>query len=183
ELAAIPASRIIPWRPVGLAFAALVVAALPIGLLYAVKPDASRTVAKRLLDPGADLPPWSPLTFAVEPSAPAAVYGGELQLAVEVTGAPLEHAVELLVRRPGETEVRRLPSFRESGTRFSRTLDALTEPVSVAFACGKARSPWLPVELLLQPKVLAGQVTVTPPAYTGREAASAPLDTSEIAAI
>jgi len=66
---------------------------------------------------------------------------------VEITGGELEHPVELLVRRPGNAEVLRLPSFRESPTRFSRGLDALTEPVSVAFACGKARSPWLPVEL------------------------------------
>ena len=31
--------------------------------------------------------------------------------------------------------------------------------------------------------ILAGKVTITPPAYTGREASSTPLDTNEIAAI
>ena len=183
ELAAIPASRIIPWKTIGFAALALLLAALPIAILWVTKPAATRTVAKRLLEPGADLPPWSPLHFKVDPSSPSTVYGGELEVAVEVTGAPLDHPVELLVRRPGEAEVRRLPSFRESDTRFSRTLDALTEPVSIAFACGKARSPWVPVEILLQPKVLAGKVTITPPAYTGREATSTPLNTNEIAAI
>lgn len=183
ELAAIPASRLIPWRPIGAAALALLVAALPIGILCLAQPDATQTIARRLLNPAADVPPWSPLKFVVNPAAPSAIYGGELEVTVEVTGAPLEHPVELLVRRPGETEVQRLPSFRESDSRYSRTLDALTEPVSIAFACGKARSPWLPVELLLQPKILAGKVTVTPPAYTGREGATAPLDTSEIAAI
>jgi hypothetical protein len=183
ELAAIPASRIIGWRNIGRSALALLVAALPAAILFFAKPDATRAVAQRLLHPAADLPPWSPLTFAVEPAALSAVYGGELPLAVEITGGELKHPVELLVRRPGNAEVLRLPSFRESPTRFSRRLDALTEPVDVAFACGKARSPWLPVELLLQPKVLAGKFTVTPPAYTGREAVSAPLDTNEIAAI
>ena len=183
ELAAIPVSKIIGWRTIGLAALALIVAALPSAILFFAKPDATRAVAQRLLQPGADLPPWSPLKFAIEPAALSAVYGGELPLAVEITGDELEHPVELLVRRPGNGEVLRLPSFRESPTRFSRSLDALTEPVSVAFACGKARSPWLPVELLLQPKVLAGTFTVTPPAYTGREPVSAPLDTNEIAAI
>ncbi len=183
ELSAIPASRIISWRSIGLSALALLVTVLPIGILAMAMPDATRTVAKRLMEPGADLPPWSPLKFAVEPAALSAVYGGELPLVVEVTGAELAYPVELLVRRPGTHEVLRLPSFRETERRFSRTLDSLTEPVSIAFACGKARSPWLPVELLLQPKVLAGKVTVTPPAYTGREAVTAPLDSNEIAAI
>jgi hypothetical protein len=183
ELAAIPTSRIIPWKAIGLAALALLLAALPLGILWFAKPEATRAIAKRLLEPGTDLPPWSPLRFTLDPSTPSTVYGGELEVAVEITGASLEHPVELLVRRPGESKVRRLPSFRESDTRFSRTLDALTEPVSIAFACGKARSPWVPVELLLQPKVLAGKVTITPPAYTSREASSTPLDTNEIAAI
>jgi hypothetical protein len=183
ELAAIPASKIIGGRSIGLAALALVLAVLPSAILFLAKPDATRAVARRLLQPSADLPPWSPLDFAIEPTVLSAVYGGELQVAVEITGGEMDYPVELLVRRPGNGEVLRLPSFRESDTRFSRTLDSLTEPVSIAFACGKARSPWLPVELLLQPKVLAGKVTVTPPAYTGREPASAPLDTSEIAAI
>ncbi|WP_367874706.1 hypothetical protein [Luteolibacter sp. Populi] len=183
DLAAIPASRIIGWRKVGLAAALLVLAILPAGVLAIAKPEATRAVATRLMQPGTDLPPWSPLKFAVEPAALTAVYGGELPLAVEITGAALAHPVELLVRRPGRNEVLRLPSFRESQTRFSRKLDALTEPVQVAFACGRARSVWMPVELLLQPKVLAGKVTITPPAYTGREAVTAPLDTNEIAAL
>ena len=183
ELGEIPASKILGWRQVGFAALALLLAALPIAVLALATPDATRTIASRLMEPGADLPPWSPLTFKVEPANLTAVYGGELALVVEVTGGELEHPIELLVRRPSSEEILRLPSFRETDTRFSRTLDSLTEPVTIAFACGKARSHWLPVELLLQPKVLAGKVTVTPPAYTGREAVSAPLDTNEIAAM
>lgn len=184
ELAAIPVSRILPWKSMGFAAAACLLVALPIGVISLAMPDATRAVAQRLLNPGADLAPWSPLRFQLDAPTLAAVYGGELPLAVEVTGGALDFPVEVLVRRPGSTEVQRLPSFRESSTRFSRTLDTLTEPVSIAFACGKARSAWLPVELLLQPKVLAGKVSITPPAYTGRsQVASAPLDTSEIAAL
>lgn len=183
ELSEIPASKLIGWRKIGLAGLALLAALLPIGVLALAKPDATRTVAMRLMEPGADLPPWSPLKFSVEPKQLSAVYGGELALAVEVSGAELEQPVELLVRRPGSNELLRLPSFRETATRFSRTLDSLTEPVSIAFASGKARSHWMPVELLLQPKVMAGRVTVTPPAYTGRDASSGPLDTNEVAAM
>lgn len=183
ELDGIPASQLIGWRKIGIAALLLVLAVLPAVVLAFAKPEPTKAVLKRLMEPGKDLPPWSPLNFAVEPTTPAAVYGGELTLAVEITGGALEHPVELLVRRPGSDEVLRLPSFRETEKRFSRKLDALTEPVQVAFACGRARSVWYPVELLLQPKVLAGKVTVTPPSYTGREPLSAPLDTNEIAAM
>ena len=183
ELNAVPVSHIIPWKPIGFAALACALALLPSAILYVTKPDATRTVAQRLLDPAADLPPWSPLHFSIEPSELSTVYGGELPLAVEIKGGELEHPVELLIRRPDQDEVRRLPSFRETDSRFSRTLDALTEPVSIAFACGKARSPWQTVELLLEPKVLAGKVTVTPPAYTGVAPHSHPLDSNEIAAM
>src|SRR5690606_6548845 len=32
---------------------------------------------------------------------------------------------------------------------------------------GRARSPWIPVALLLQPRILTARATLTPPAYTG----------------
>ena len=183
DIAAIPASRVIPWRAVGIALLALILAALPLGILTVIFPEAVGTVAARLLHPSADLPPWSKMKFAVSPNHPSAVYGGEVQLAVEITGGIPTEMVELLIRRPGEASIQRLPSFRESGTRFSRTLDSLTEPVFIAFASGKARSNWHEIELLLQPKVLSGNVRITPPSYTGREAISSPLDSNEIHAL
>jgi hypothetical protein len=183
EIAALPTSRVIPWRTAKPAAIALVVACLPIAILALAFPDATSTIARRLASPSADLPPWSKFRFALDPASPVVVYGGELTLAVEISGDKPTEAVEFLIRRPGKPEIQRLPTFRESETRFSRTLDSVTEPVSIAFAIGKARSEWHAVELLLQPKVLAGTTSVKPPAYTGREAVSATLDTNEIAAL
>lgn len=183
EISALPASRVIPWRAAKPAAIALVLACLPIAILALVFPEATSTIARRLAAPSADLPPWSKFRFALDPASPVVVYGGELTLAVEISGGIPEQAVEFLIRRPGKSDIQRLPTFRESETRFSRTLDSVTEPVSIAFAIGKARSEWRTVELLLQPKVLAGKTSVKPPAYTQREAVSATLDTNEIAAL
>lgn len=180
EISALPAGKIIPWKQIRLTAIILFFAALPIAILALAHPEATSTIAKRLLNPSQDLPPWSKLRFKIEPSKLAAVYGGELPLAVEISGDALKHPVELLVRRPGNSKIQRLPSFRESETRFSRNLDSLTEQVSIAFASGKARSHWYPVELLLQPKILSGETNITPPLYTERPAYSAPLDTNEI---
>lgn len=182
-LAALPARRIIPWRSLGIAAGALIIALLPLGILRCARPKAFLTVTQRLLHPRADIPPWSPLQFTLDPARPSVVYGGKLPMAVELSGATPQFPVECLIRRPDSKEILRLPAFRETPSRFSRTLEGLTEEVSVAFTCGRARSAWQTVELLLQPKVLAGEVTVTPPAYTGLAAHRSPLDSNEIAAI
>ena len=182
-LNAMPGRRLIAWRPLARAAAAVILCLLPVAILAAAAPRAFQTIAHRLANPSADLPPWSRLDFAVVPAEPTCVYGGELDLAVEITGGELEFPVECLVRRTDSSEVSRLPAFRESATQYSRTLEGVTEPIEVAFACGRARSGWHPVELLLQPKVLAGKVTITPPAYTERPPVETPLDRNEIAAL
>ena len=183
SLAALPTRHIIPWRPLGLALLALSLPLLTLGGLRLAQPAAFATIADRLYHPAADIPPYSPLVFTLDPAKPATVYGGELLVSAEITGASLKQAVECLVRQPRSGAILRLPAFRESPTRFSRKLDGLTEPVAIAFCCGKARSTWHPVEILLEPNILSGLVRLTPPAYTGLPAAEFPLDTNEIAAI
>ena len=183
NLAAIPASKIFPWRCVAkVAVILLVMAGIAFGLKISA-PAAFSTVTSRLLHPGDDIPPYSPLVFKISPANPACLYGGTLDLTAEITGAALEHPVQCLVKQARTGEVLRLPAFRESSTRYSRKLDGLTEPVEIAFACGKARSRWLKVEILLEPRILAGTVHLTPPAHTGLTETSFALDTNEIAAI
>ncbi len=175
--------KIFPWP---LIRKTILILALPLSALAILRlssPAAFTTVSSRLLHPAADIPPYSPLVFKVEPANPSAVYGGELQLTAVITGGALDHPVEYLIRRPRSGEILRLPAFRESATRFSRRLNSLTETVDIAVTCGKARSHWLPVEILLEPKILSGVVKLTPPAYTGLAASSFPLDTNEIAAV
>lgn len=183
SLGKLSSGRVFPWQTVRKALLALAVPLAVIGILRVASPAAFSTVSARLLHPGQDIPPYSRLVFKIDPATPSAVYGGELQVVAQVTGGEIGHPVECLVRRTRGGEVLRLPAFREAPTRFSRKLDGLTEPVDIAFACGKARSRWIPVEILLEPKILSGMVRLTPPAYTGLPATSFPLDTNEIAAI
>lgn len=184
EILALPATRLIPWKSARTAIIALLCTCAPIATLCLLFPDASLTISKRLLNPNSDIAPWSLYRFEIIPAKPVAVYGGELPLSVEISGkTPDLLPIEFLVRRPNSSTVERLPTFRESNTRFSRTLDSVTEPVSIAFAIGKARSEWMQVELLLQPKVLAGETTITPPSYTKREAFTSSLDSNEIIAL
>ncbi|GAA5481086.1 hypothetical protein [Haloferula sargassicola] len=183
SLRTLPGKSLVPWQMIGRAAMLLAACLLPIGLLAMTRPVAFAVVAHRLTHPSQDLPPWSPLDFVIDPAQPQCLYGGDLALTAEITGGELEFPVECLVRVEGSSGVQRLPAFRESATRFTRTLEGVTEPISIAFACGRARSGWLPVERLLQPKVLAGRVTIAPPSYIGNEAVTTPLDSNQISAL
>jgi hypothetical protein len=183
SLTNLSSGSLLPWKLLGRATLALVVPLLAIAIFRVSTPGAFSTICDRLLHPSADIPPYSLFVFKVPPEQPSAVYGGELQIVAEITGAPIDHPVECLIRRPNNGEVLRLPAYRESPTRFSRRLDSLTEPVEIAIACGKARSRWIAVEILLEPKILSGIVRLTPPAYTGLATSFYPLDTNEIAVI
>ena len=183
ELAAIPVKKLIPWSMFARTVLALAVPLAIVGILHLTHPGPFATVSQRLLHPSADLPPYSPFVFRLDPNRPSTVYGGEILVTATITGAVPQQAVECLIRQARTGEIVRLPAYREAPTRFSRKLDGLTEPIEIAFAIGRARSLWHPVEILLQPNILSGFVRLNPPAYTGLAATEFPLDTNEIAAV
>lgn len=184
QLNAIPARHLIAWSRLLRHSAILCATLMPAVWISLSFPDACSTIVQRLLQPKTDLPPWSPLQFIIEPESPAAIYGSELPLTVTISGAPIrDTSIELLVRDHDKGTIQSLSCYRESDQRFSRTLDTVIEPVSIAFACGKARSPWHPVELLLQPRVLSGTTTISPPAYTAIEPLHSTLDSDQIKAV
>lgn len=181
-LSTLPVKRSIPWPWLRRAAASLIGIALVAGLFRIAAPDAFTTALSRIVQPSADIPPWSKFQFIITPEKPAVIYGADLLVACDVQGDRIDKPVECLLRQPGSETVLRLPVSRESATRFSRKLDAVTQPLEVAFACGKARSRWLPVEVWLQPNVLASALQVTPPAYMDLPASRGQLDTREISA-
>lgn len=179
-LASLPTKRAIPWLWIRLAGVAVGGIALAAGIFRFSAPDAFGTAWARLVHPASDIPPWSRFQFAITPEQPAVIYGADLLITCTLTGDTIDKPVECLLRQPGSSDVRRLPVSRESSNRFSRKLDAVTQPLEIAFACGKARSKWLPVEVRLQPNVLASTLQITPPAYMGLPEARGPVDTNEI---
>jgi hypothetical protein len=179
-LATLKPARLIPWSTWRNAAILLAIPLAIAGTLRLTTPEVFATVASRLLHPASDIPPYSPLVFTLDPAAPQTVFGGDILLTTTITGGELDAAVECLVRRIGSSEILHLPAFRETPTRYSRKLDSLTDPVEIAFAVGKARSKWTPVEILLEPRILAGTIHITPPAYTGLPTTTFPLDTNEI---
>ena len=56
--------------------------------------------------------------------------------------------------------------FAMGGGRFGQKLQRVIQPVQFAFATGHARSPWIQVDVMRQPRFENVMIKVTPPAYT-----------------
>ncbi len=149
--------------------------------IYTAWPKESLTMLNRLMRPELDTPPLSPYTFNIKPAVLEVHYGGDLLIQTEVEGPALEGTLELWVRQPG-LAMQKLPAFREKDNTWARRLEKVTQACEIAFATdnGKARSHWHPVRINYRPRITAGTVTVTPPAYTRMPAATSALSGQEI---
>jgi len=164
-LAGVSAGKAFPWPAFWRQVRWSLLAAAPLAALWLWQPQATQVVLARLLHPQHDLPPYSAYRFRVSPQPARVLYGGSIELAVEITGGPVRHPVALRTRK-GESEDQ-TSCFRQSETTFSQRLENVVNPVEFCFVVGRARSPWQSVELLLRPKVAMLKLALEPPGYTG----------------
>ena len=164
-LAGVSWRKAFPWPTVRRQFQWALLVGLGVAALFFWQPQATRIVLARLLHPNRDLPPYSTYRFRVSPQPVRVLYGGSVELTVEITGVPVRHPVVLQTRK-GEA-VDQASCFRQGETVFSQRLEKVVDPVEFCFAVGRARSAWHPIELLLRPKVAMMKLALEPPAYTG----------------
>ncbi len=164
----LPLKRSFPLRQLrGHLLRVLGVAAVIVALAYG-SPEPFRVITSRLLHPREDIPPYSPYQFALTPQPAEVLYGGELLFTATVTGAVPDMPVRCLTRDPATNVIEESPAFQETTGRFSRKLEKVAAPVEVAFAIGRARSAWVPVQVRTQPKLEEALLTVEAPSYSGR---------------
>ncbi len=162
--------RVLPtlWHPAAewrTARRALLTAGAAALLVVLLNPGAAFVICARLVAPLADIPPYSPLRFHIEPEEPRVVYGGDLEMRVRIDGGLVAGPVRLLTRSGGEIQA--VECFRGNGQEFSQRLEKVVDRLDVAFATGVARSKWLRVAPLLEPRFALARFSVTPPAHTG----------------
>lgn len=163
QLASIRPSQWTPLRDLRRPLAVLALTLLVTGLLAQWGGDWTRQLARRLVLPWRDDPPCSRISFDVTPDDPKVLYGGSVELAVELSGADHFDAVALLTRYQGK--VQRVPCFQESSQRFAQKLEGIVSPVDFCFQSGRARSHWRTVYVLMRPAITMAAVSVTPPPY------------------
>jgi hypothetical protein len=143
---------------------ALLVVVLAVGL-FSLHPEAARITWLRVTSPRADIPPYSPYQFIVSPGRAQVLYGGEIEVRVEVKGGPVNQPVRLLTRKGNQ--MAESVCFRDGDAAYSQKLEKVVDPLEFSFAMGKARSEWFPLSVVLQPKISMARLEIQPPAYTG----------------
>lgn len=159
----------------------VLVAAFAVMGAHTASPLAFNVLGGRLLTPNADIPPYSSLVFEITPAAPEVHYGEDLPLSCRISGAENIGEVVMLLRAEGVPE-QTLPIFCDNKGNYTRVLEKVTSPCSVAFATadGRARSRFVPVRVNYSPRILSGSAIITPLSYTGEEPQKVTLGGSEI---
>ena len=183
HLGALPLSRSLPLRAMGQRTAQALGVAVIFGALAITVPAAFKTIGRRLLDPSADVPPYSALHFVLGPASAEVLYGGELVVTADISGGKLDAPVRCVTRDPATGKTEESPAFQENPARFARKLEKVTAPVEVAFTVRRARSAWMPVIVRTQPKIQEVLMTIEPPAYSGMPRREFAAGTQELAAL
>lgn len=144
--------------------AAQAIVAIGLAIVYFA---ALGTILYRILAPLDDVPPYSRYSFTVEPSKPQVLYASSTTISVEIEGDPVHQDVCFVTKNEGL--VQQSICYKESPTRYSARLENVVQPVQFCFSLGKARSPWQPLKVLLEPHIALVNVMITPPGYTNGE--------------
>ncbi|SHI87162.1 hypothetical protein SAMN02745181_1081 [Rubritalea squalenifaciens DSM 18772] len=183
ELKKLQLSKQLPLKWITGSIASILVIFGIITLLQKSFPEAYLVVSQRILEPSSDTPPFTRLRFELTQENQTTFYGGENLVKASITGDEIKEQVTCLVRNRETGEIETTSTFQQDESTYSRKFTNIVSGFDVAFACGKARSNWLPVEVLLQPKFTSAQITVTPPSYTKQQEVSFPLEGNEIKVI
>jgi len=169
--------RAFPMRPVTRAVVAGLGSSLAVALLVVLFPAVARTQWLRFTDPWGDHPPYSPLTFTVEPGDASVVYGQGLDVRVTTQGAPVER-LELVLESGGPPQS--LPMFLEPSGQWRGTIASVTETGHYYVQAMRARSARFRLNVITVPRITQVRFRITPPAYTNIAPYEGPLPSSGI---
>lgn len=127
--------------------------------------SATQTILQRIFYPNRDIPPCSPYVFNLQSEDLEVIYGGTLEVGVEITGNAVNSPVVMDTRHGAEAV--QAPCFRESSARFTQRIENVTRPLELCFRTGRARSKWYKVKVRYQPRITTAQITIQPPSYSG----------------
>jgi hypothetical protein len=169
--AAAPRKPLVP--PIS-TFAGLVVF---LGIVSLVAPRMMATQFLRFADPFGDHPPYSRITFAVDPGNTKVVYGGAVDVTATVNDAGVDR-MELVLMGKSSDAVdagEPLPMFPEGGGKWRATIANVIAPQIYLIRSGRARSNRFSIDVITVPKLTDVKFTVQLPEYTNRPPYEGPL--------
>lgn len=168
--AGVPARQVVPTRGLLRMSAGLLGAGLALVGLVPLFPALAQTEWLRFMDPFGDHPPYSRITFRVEPGNAKVLYGDGLDVFVTTQGPPTDR-VELVVwagdaESAEDAEV--LPMFHEPAGRWRTVLARVTSDARYHVRSGRSRSHQYSIDVITTPKLVDVQFRITPPEYSRR---------------
>ena len=154
---------------------------LGIGLIAAAAPRLAATQWLRFIDPFGDHPPYSRLTFQVEPGDASVVYGKGLDLRVRPEGSAVDRIEAILQVQGGAEET--LPMFPESSGAWRATIAQITAPLRYYVRAPGSRSGKYQVTVITVPRIESVRFRITPPAYTNQPPYEGPLPQGGVAGL
>lgn len=161
--------RAVPNRPLSIALGSLVSLAIVVGAAFVVAPLLVKTEYLRFLDPYGDHPPYSRVSFQVDPGNADVIYGASREIKVITSGTPVDRLNLVLLPPEGGPE-ETLPMFGEPGGVWRATVASVTAPTRYFVRCDTGRSHRFRLGVITLPKLEAVRFRITPPAYTNRGA-------------
>lgn len=161
--------QVIPVKPMMMALLALVGTTAVIGLAWLFEPQMVRTEYPRFSDPFGDHPPYSRVTYTVEPGHAAVVYADPQEIRVTTSGPPVDR-LELVLLAGDSSAAEVLPMFGEPGGLWRATVASVTSPLQYFVRCKAGRSHRFSLDVITLPKLESVRFQLTPPAYTNRGA-------------
>jgi hypothetical protein len=193
---AVPQRSVAPAGAVGKSLGALTLAGVCALVFIVCLPRLAATEWRRFADPFGDHPPFSTVTFSVEPGDVQVVYGAGLEVRGTVSGPPVE-GVELVLQfsaaaSEGEqTNLHRsqvvdeevVPMFPEERGQWRASVANITRPLNYFLRSRGARSRRFSVDVLTVPKIEEVQFRITPPTYTQQATYEGPLPREGLAGL
>ena len=177
----VPPAEAAPAAPLKRPLCMLALLAGAVGLLAVSMPGLAQTQWQRFAHPWADVPPYSPIEFDVEPGDIKVRYGDSLEVRVAVSGA-LADEVELVFDAVDGTE-QTLPMFPEPDGRWRTVLARVTTSTDYHVRARRARSERYKIEVITVPSLENVRVRITPPPYTGQAPYEGPVPNDGIAGL
>jgi hypothetical protein len=192
----VPRGSVAPTAPVIKSMGVLALAGAAAFVFVLLLPRLAATEWQRFADPFGDHPPFSTITFTVEPGDAQVVYGSGLEVRTSVSGTPVE-GVELVLETPAATAdgtkggslVRNaahqeiVPMFPEQEGRWRASVANIIQPLTYFVRARGARSRKFSVQVLTVPLIEDVQYRIAAPEYTRQPTYEGPLPQGGLAGL
>lgn len=174
----VPHAAALSARPIRRSLVTLLAVVGTTSLLAGLMPNLSATEFRRFADPFGDNPPFSTVTFTVEPGDTRVTYGAGLDIHATIDGPPVD-ALELVLRPLTALDSSTAPPsgvtataeesvlmFPDKPGEWRASISNITRPTAYFVRARTARSARYAIDVITVPQIAEVLVRVAPPAYT-----------------